>query len=154
MPYPENSDFHRGDFHLTYLLLPQLSLLTKMTVCSFAVQSFPAIDFSLMLLSAIRQPQHEKSCFSSLMSFILNTFLAQQKYLVTVSISVLRILQHSKMLLLQIIPCHITHKTARQRASKQNQKLQISINTKGNIGTQTGDSFSGNTESKFCLTIN
>lgn len=76
----------------------------------FAIYSFPDIDFSLMLLSAILQ--HEKTVFSILMTFIPNTCPAHQNYPVAVKISILRILQHSKMLLLQVIPCCIIHRTA------------------------------------------
>lgn len=84
-----------------------------MTVCYFTIYSFPAIDFSLMLRSAIVQPQHEKSRSSILMSFLPNKCAARQNYPVTVRISILRILQRSKVLLLQIIPCRIVHKIAR-----------------------------------------
>lgn len=83
-----------------------------MTVCYFPIYSFPAIDFSLTLRSAIVQPQHEKSRFSILMSFIPNKRAAHQNYPVTVRISILRILQRSEVLLLQIIPCRIVHTTA------------------------------------------
>ena len=115
-----------------------------MTVCYFGIYSFPAIDFSLMLLSAILQPQHEKSHFGILMSFIRNTCPAHQNYPVIVRISILTILQHSKMLLLQIIPCRIIHKipyslntvksriyssTAKARlAPKQRTHVQVTLN--------------------------
>lgn len=123
-----------------------------MTVCYFTIYSFPAIDFSLTLRSAIVQPQHEKSRFSILMSFIPNKCAAHQNYPVTVRISILRILQRSKVLLLQIIPCRIVHKIARSLSTVK--KPCISTNSKGEIGTSTEDSCSDNTEFRFCQTLN
>lgn len=111
---PEIFDFHPTPRKLWYPSCPASSVfyfpswapLTKMSVCCSTVYSFPAIDFSLTLLSALLQ--HEESYFSILMSFIPNTCPAHQNYPVSVSISVLRILKCST-LLLQIIPCHVIH---------------------------------------------
>lgn len=131
--------------NLTHLLLPQLGRLTKMTVCSLVVFSFPTIDFGL---SAILQPQHEKSCFSTLMSSIPNIFLAQKN---TPWLSVRQSWGSCSTPKCYCYRSYLATLHIRQHSSKQSQKPHISINNKGN---QTEDSFSDDTESKFCLTIN